>query len=119
MDYAAFLTTVIDQGIAAASESYRNSPSKLAGAVDGFNACRGKLPPELAELLTEARKATAKAYHDKAADYWRIRCYESEIEWTCNVVSAMLMNQGLAVIIPPTARGVLKAATIIGVAAPN
>jgi hypothetical protein len=113
MDYTAFLTTVIDQGIAAASDSYKKSPSKLAGAIDGFNACRGKL----AALLSEARKATAAAYHDKGSDYWHIRCYEAEIEWTCNVVSAMIMNQGLAVIIPPTARGVMKATTIIGVAA--
>jgi len=37
------------------------------------------------------------------------------MNWVCNVVSALLMNQGLSTIIQPTARGVLKAAEIVGV----
>ena len=46
--------------------------------------------------------------------YWRVRCFALEVEWTCNVVSAALVNQGLGeAIVPPTARGVMQAARIL------
>jgi hypothetical protein len=122
MEFRAFLDRVIDDGIAAARADYREGP-KLEGSVEGFEDCRGKGPTELRDLLAEARQETVKARRaigdesDQALvdAYWRIRCRELEIEWVCNVASAALMNQGLRVIVPPTARGVMKAAEIVGV----
>ena len=37
--------------------------------------------------------------------YWYARCFALEVEWVCNVVSAMLMNEGRPTIVTPTARG--------------
>jgi hypothetical protein len=113
--YLDFLTRVIDDGIAAATLDYKDDPDKLKGAVAGFEACRSKDPTALAQALADARTKTQDAYRDQAENYWETRCFEAEIEWTCNCVSAMLMNQGLTTIVPPTARGVMKAAEILGV----
>lgn len=113
--YSDFLTRVIDDGIAAATLDYNDKPNNLKGAVAGFEACRNKDPVVLAQILADARTKTHEAYRDGVDNYWEIRCFEAEIEWTCNCVSAMLMNQGLTTIVPPTARGVMKAAEILGV----
>lgn len=114
-DYHAFLTRVVDDGIAAAKKDYAGNPDKLRGAVAGFEDCRGRSPGELLDLLIEAREATKQAFAKQADNYWFTRCRELEVEWVCNVASAALANQGLDVIVPPTARGALKAAEILGV----
>jgi len=114
--YNYFLNCIIDDGIAAVKIDYKDKPQELEGAIAGFEACRGKNPVELAQLLASARKATHEAYRDReVTDYWRIVCYEAEIEWTCNCVSAALANESLPVIVTPTARGMFKAAEILGV----
>lgn len=115
MDYQQFLTRVIDDGIEAANRDYAHDDHKRHGAVEGFEACRGKSPRELSELLKTAASNTSLAIEDRVDDYWRLRCYELEVGWVCNVVSASLMNQGLPTIVTPTARGVMKAASIVGV----
>jgi hypothetical protein len=115
----AFLTQVIDEGIAAARNDYAgeegNRPAMRAGAVAGFEACRLKTPAELSILLGDARDRTQAAWRAKAADYWYHRCFEGEVEWVCNVLSAVLMNMGLPIIIQPTVRGTLRAAEIVGI----
>lgn len=117
------LERVIDDGIDAARRDYGKPDDllKLAGSLAGFHACRGRTPAQLAVLLSEARADTQAAYRagpDPAATrYWYWRCRELEVEWVCNVVSAVLMNEGLPTIVPPTARGVLKAADVVGVSA--
>jgi len=116
MDYNTFLERVINEGIEAAKEDYKDDPQKRDGSVEGFEACRGLRPHELYELLQDSGKAQQKAFREQSNDYWRIRCRQAEIEWVCNVVSAMLANSGLTPIITPTARGVQKAASIVGVA---
>lgn len=118
MEYATFLDRVIEEGIEAAKVDYANSPEKLAGALAGFELCRHKVPSALKRHLEDARRMTAELYRGnaKAEAYWHSRCYESEIEWVCNVVSAMLYNQGVEPLVPPTVNGVMKAASIIGVA---
>ena len=116
MDYALFLERVVDEGIEAAEESYANDTLKREGAVEGFEACRGLNPEELLELLQDAHKAMTKAYGEQVDDYWRIHCRDAEIEWVCNVVSAMLVNQKVQPIVPPTARGLMKAASILNAA---
>lgn len=115
VDYNEFLNKVIDDGIEAAKEDYASRPEKLKGSIEGFEACRGKNPLELAEVLKQASKKTHEARMNRVPNYWEIRCFEAEVEWVCNCVSAILMNQGLPTIISPTARGYMKAAQIVGV----
>jgi len=116
VDYATFLERIINEGIEAAKESYKKDALKRDGAIEGFEACRGLEPKQLLELLGDARAMTQEAFNDQSDDYWRIRCREAEIEWVCNVVSAMLHNQGIKPIVPPTARGMMKAASILNAA---
>lgn len=125
MTYDEFLTRVIDEGIAAARADYTKPEDKarLEGSVEGFEACRGKHPIDLQKLMWDARQKTQTAFHRvheteiTDENYWSIRCREAEIEWTCNVVSAMLMNEKMAPLDPlmPTARAVMKCAEIVGV----
>lgn len=117
MDYSSLLNRIIEDGITAAKRSYANDETKREGAVAGFEACRDKQPSELQDLLANARSATLAARRiPNPTWYWHCRCYELEIEWTCNVVSAVLMNENLPTIVEPTARALLKAAEILGVA---
>lgn len=125
MTYLEFLTRVIDDGIAAAKADYTKPEDKarLDGSIEGFEACRGKHPIDLRQLMWDARQKTQTAFHEvhekeiSDEDYWRIRSIEAEVEWTCNVVSALLMNEKVASIDPlmPTARAVMKCAEIVGV----
>jgi len=115
MDEQTFLTLVIDDGIEAARLSYKNDTLKRNGAIAGFEACRSLNTDQLADLLKSAEKASEKAMREGAPDYWYWRCRTLEIEWVCNVVSAVRMNSGLSIIINPTVRGMMKAAEIIGV----
>lgn len=116
MEYRDFLTKIVDDGIEAARRDYADKPDKLRGSLAGFEACRGKDPVELAKLLTEARGQTREAMLRKTENYWEVRCFELEVEWTCNCVSAMMVNSGMQPIVPPTARGTIKAAEVAGVA---
>lgn len=128
MTYDEFLTQVIDGGIAAAQKDYADDLSKREGSIAGFEACWGKQSAELKALLTLARKQTDDAFwasqegkkepdvRGKGSNhYWYWRCFELEVEWVCNVVSAMLMNEGRGTIVPPTCRGVRRAAEIVSV----
>lgn len=126
MDCATFLARVIDEGLVAARHDYnRPDPvgqARLRGAVAGFEACRGLSPPDLLALLRAAQAAREKA-HDAmgqphgAEHYWEARCFEVEVEWCCNVVSAALANIGAAPLIPYTGHGLAMAARILGVRA--
>lgn len=117
MELGAFVERVIDDGIEAARRDYADDEQKCAGAVDGFEACRGKTPVDLGLLLRDARASREESYRSGPApkDYWFWRCRELEIEWVCNVLSAALLNEGREPIIPPTGRGLMKAADILGV----
>lgn len=111
------LHAVIDDGIEEVRLVYQNpdDKQKLDGALKGFEECRDKQPVEIAVLLNQARQRTTRARRDRAADYWYWRYREAQIEWVANVLSAILQNEGNPVIIPPTVRGLLKAADIVGV----
>lgn len=117
MKYGDFLTRIVDDGIKACRESYKDDTQKCEGAVAGFNACRDKTVFELRQQLDLARDATRNAYRLSSDNYWFFRCYELEVEWVCNVVSAALQNQGEEPIVAPTVRGYMKAAEILGVSA--
>ena len=116
MENDAFLSRIIDDGIAAAKVSYVHKPLHLEGAIDGFTSCRGKTASELRALLDAANKEALAARTRYGEQYWFYRCRALEIEWVCNCLSAALHNQGLPVILPPTARGYMKAASVLGVA---
>lgn len=123
MDYDAFLTRIIDDGIEAAKHDY-NKPrdeKKLQGSIAGFEACRGKQPQEIVDLWTSAAKEAAIRMgsddqeghlHDS---YWYWRCYGLEVEWVLNCLSVALKTSLLSHL--PTARAVTKAAEVLGVAA--
>jgi hypothetical protein len=115
MTFKDFLARVIDDGIKAASESYKDRPMKLEGAIAGFEACRCKTVFELRQRLHAAANAKNLARVVDRTRYWYYVCYHAEIEWICNVVSAALQNEKLDPIVAPTARGYMKAAEIIGV----
>lgn len=121
MTYEEFLHRIIEDGLVAAKTDYKEEDSRREGAVAGFEACRGKNPVELMELLTRCQEGSKKMLmesHDEDT-WWYSRAYEAEVEWVCNAVSAALMNQGLPVIVAPTARGVMKAAELLGVGGPQ
>lgn len=115
-----FVTKIVDDGIQAATDDYTrpDQQDKLRGSVAGFEICRGKNVEELRELLAASATATQDACQ-RDSDYWWYRCYESEVEWVCNCVSALLHNQKLPTIVTSTARGAMKAAEIVGVKGMN
>lgn len=118
MNLIEFTDRVINQGIEAAKEDYKDSPDKLRGSLAGFEACRGKNPGELAELLLRANRDTQEAFHradsgNGGDNFWEIKCRAAEIEWVCNVVSAVLVQNGFPAIVPVTCGGVLAANRII------
>lgn len=117
MNYAEALERIINDGIAAAKADYTKTSQEdhLAGSIAGFESCRDKSPAELWHTLDSAKKRSHCAMMEQAENYWWIRCFELEVEWVCNCVSAILRNQGLPEIICPTARGTMKAAEIIGI----
>jgi hypothetical protein len=123
MTYLTFLDAVIERGLKAARADYAHRPDKLAGAVAGFEACRDLGPTDLRELLASARDATVSARRTHMDDYWRTCCFESEVEWVCNVISVYLQSSTTDVrataIVPPTAHGFICAAQILGVTAPS
>jgi hypothetical protein len=121
MTYDEFLTRVIDDGIAAARADYVDPrhAKYLEGSLEGFALCRGQSPHALQRLLVRVNREAAEKRRDAAEDLWFWRCRADEVGWVCNVVSALLINEGQTPLTAylPTARGVLKAAEIVGVAA--
>lgn len=117
--YAVLLDRIITDGIAAARRDYcrPDQEHKLAGSVAGFEACRGKSPTELAQLLHEADVTTDQKRHEGAEvqAYWTARCFALEVGWVCNVISAVLVVHGSQPIVAPTCHGLAKAAEILGV----
>ncbi len=109
------LTKIINIGIEAMRRDYDrpDQHQKRQGSIHGFNECRNKSVSELAALLAQAGTRMLEAHRDQAEDYWYWRCRQAEIDWVCNVVSAILVNEGLPVIVQPTARGILMADKIL------
>ena len=123
MTYFEILNRIIDEGIAGARQDY-NKPdqsSKLQGSIEGFDACRGRKVSELTMLLLSSEENSRRAYFanlkeiSSIDEYWRLQCFAAEIEWVCNVMSAVLETNGYPTIINPTVRGVMQATRIIGV----
>ena len=120
MNLADVLNRIIEDGIKASKADYckPDQKNKLDGSIRGFEDCRNKTPVEIVELFYEAQRRAQLAYFsDSPEGYWFWRCRASEIEWVANVLSAVLVNEGLPPVISifPTARGMMKAAEIVGV----
>jgi len=81
MNLTEFTDHVISRGIEAAREDYKDSPDRLKGSLAGFEACRGKSPQELYDLLLEAARDSLKAHNDRAKNYWEFASKSAEIEW--------------------------------------
>lgn len=117
MEYNYFLKRAINEGIGAAKADYpwKKNKDKREGSIAGFEACRDKQPLELLELYKEACEYANRAFVEQAEDYWWFRCYQLEVEWICNVVSAVMVNEGKPPILShlPTCRGVMQAASIL------
>lgn len=114
--YGTFLAKVIDDAVAAARQSYADSiPAKLKGAEEGLNACRGLLPDQLKLKLEYAEIRVQQEDPQKDPNrYWEARCFRSEVEWVCGVISVALINEGYEPIVQPTARSARKAVEILG-----
>lgn len=118
MNYTQFLNRIIDDGINAAKADYnkQSDAEKLEGSVAGFEACRNLQLVGLVDLYTTASEYANKAMGDQHDKYWYFRCYQLEVEWVINVVSAMLHTQGHNPLLSwlPTNRGMMKAIEILG-----
>lgn len=112
------LNQIIDDGVEAARADYTKPADrlKLDSSIDGFEACRGKTPEQIAALCIEAEDRTARAFCENDPRYWYWRCRTAEIEWVVNVLSNIMFAQGWNPIGPMTTRGAQKAAEIIGIA---
>jgi hypothetical protein len=129
MDLHSFIMRVVQDGIEGAKNDpgISRHPKRLAGSIAGFEACLGKTPEQLAQLLTEANRNAwnvrvdqqdSKGKEYDIEDYWEARYVAIQIEWVCNCVSAALMSQkDVPLIVNPTARGAMNAARILGVQA--
>lgn len=120
-----FIEEVVDGGIEGAKRDYKPGDPKLIGSIEGFESCRGKNTYQLSLLLKEAKENTQLARTlamDKSInkdEYWKVRCFELEVEWVCNCVSVVLCNEGWPVIVVPTARAFKRACEILGVDGDN
>ena len=117
MNYQELIEKIVEKGIKAAKRDYTQKDQKsiLKGSIAGFKACLGKTITELSDLLEKAQKDSYLGDHKNIDEHWYKRGYSLEIEWVCNVVSVVLYNEGLPVIINPTARGAITASDIVGV----
>lgn len=125
MTYDQLIERLITDGIAEVREAYADPKNhhKRDGAIEGFEACRGKTPAELIELLRSADKDAMAVAHghrgasDEPLDYWRLRYKSLQIEFVLNVLSVGLTNSGHAPLLAhlPTYRGTMKYAEIVGV----
>jgi hypothetical protein len=116
--YQDFLSKVVDESIDGATKDYGGreddvGKAKLRGAVAGLKACRDLSPPQLAKLLVRAIGTHQKAVHKTNKErYWWINCFRNEVEWICNVISCVLINEGIHPIIQPTEKAAHMAARI-------
>ncbi len=99
MTFGEFLSRVINDGLAEVRRVYSRPTDrhKLEGAIAGLELCRGLNPHGLATALQVVRRdmMSRLLLLGRAGDhYWRMRYREAQVEWVCNVVSALLQEQG-------------------------
>ena len=117
--YDQLLDRIITDGIAEVSVAYADPKEhhKRDGAIEGFEACRGKTPADLVALWVEAERDSMHLRREPSAEnvqaYWKQRYNAIQIEFVLNVLSVGLETPLLAHL--PTARGAMKYAEIMGV----
>jgi hypothetical protein len=119
--YDQLLDRIIADGLAEVRVAYADPKDhhKRDGAIEGFEACRGKLPDEIVALWTEVEKECAKIRaesitgDDHLRRYWKSRYKVLQIEFVLNVISVGLKTSLLSHL--PTYRGAMKYAEIVGV----
>lgn len=128
MTYGDFLERIIDDGIEAVKEDYGPDDNRREGSIQGFEDCRGKTPSELLELLRVARERADRKFIETQEDdkagvdaYWFVQSRALEIQWVCNCVGAMLVQQGVGFddMSLVTCRGMLKALDVLGEGMPR
>lgn len=119
MDRNELLNAIIDDGIYDIVTNYTRPAQRMKreGGIAGFEACRGLDDAALLSLQREARRRRSAAYAADASDYWWHRTYEAQVDWTINVLSAAMHANGIKPIGGYSARGMIKAADILGVRA--
>lgn len=128
---ADFINRAIDRGIEGVKESWpgtdERDTARREGSIEGFEACRGKTPTEILDVLANVRRECNEfmqlddSEQDKIAGgtglgnhhYWRLRHREVQIEWVANCLSAALVNSGIEPIVPVTARGMMQADRVL------
>lgn len=119
MTYKDLLDRIISDGIAEVRAAYAapEDHHKRDGAIEGFEACRGKSPTDLVAMWSEAEKYEEQLVRGDAKDYWRQRYKSLQLEFVLNVVSVGLVNDGRPPLLAhlPTARGATRYAAIVGV----
>ena len=92
---------------------------KRDGGIAGAQSCRGMEDAALLTHLDAATKRSRDAMARRATDYWWHRMFEIQVEWVLNVLSAAAWAHGMPPAMTPTARGLAKAAEVLGVASPD
>lgn len=126
MTYEQLLEHIISDGISEVRDAYDDPKDhhKRDGAIEGFEACRGKTPTEIVELWRIAEdqaRQIMRANHadtpNSLKDYWKQRYKASQLEWALNVISIGLVNNGQPPLLThlPTAHAAMKYAAIVGV----
>lgn len=105
---------IIDKGIEAVKRDYKNDPLKMAGAINGFEACRGKAPLKLIPIWQFSEKKANEAMFKESKNYWFWRCRTLEIDWVLNNVSCFMYTAGVAFPWQATARGFMNISAILG-----
>lgn len=122
MTYEALIDRLISDGIAEVRKTYADPKEhhKRDGAIEGFEACRGKTPDELVDLWRSAEDRAHQiaslpesSIDINLKDYWKQCHHALQIEFVLNVLSVGMEKSLLAHL--PTARGAMKYAEIVGV----
>lgn len=118
MNYQEFLRALVEDSVRIITEEWKQMDDPLLhcmleGGRAGALACRDKSPPELNKLLQRARGVHRSAFHSTIRSrYWRITYFLHEVEWICNVISFVLVNQDMQPIVRPTIKAAKTAARI-------
>jgi hypothetical protein len=117
--YEELLERIISDGIAEVREAYAapEDHHKRDGAIEGFEACRGKSPTAIVTMWSEAERSAEQVMRGDTRDYWRQRYKALQLEFVLNVISVGLVDGGHPPLLAhlPTTRGALKYAAIVGV----
>lgn len=114
---ANLIELICDDGIEAARLRYNEPSDKLtlAGAMAGFDSCRGLTARALQELSLGAAQATLDAMNSDQHRYWYWRTRQLKIDWVRNVLGCARANAGLDPLAETSAHGMIKATAIIGI----